>query len=162
MTRGYWLNRVGGLTWGDQLYGDVELTKAQYDELFAYAPEHRAQALALLAVQAEYEEVSKANMEAVIAEVSAHDVAEKAADAAQAVYNEHKAALDATPPIAPGEQLDAAVAAACASVDAALKVAQDARAAAEAASAVTAPLQEKMAALREQVRAMPPRRVLVA
>jgi hypothetical protein len=150
MARGYWLDRVGGLMYGDKMYGDAELTKAQYDALFAYAPEHRAQALALLAVQAEYEEVSKANTEAVIAEVLAHDVADKAAFAAQAVFDEHQAALKENP--------DTPIPA----IEEALKAAQEARAAAEAATQVTAPLQEKMAALRTQLEAMPPQRFIAA
>jgi hypothetical protein len=148
--RGYWLNVVGGLIYGDKGYGDTELTKEQYDELFAFAPEHRAQALPLLTLQSELEEVSKANTAAVIAEVSAHDVADKAASEAQAVFNEHQAALKENP--------DTPVPA----IEEALKAAQEARAAAEAASAVTAPLQEKLATLREQLQAMPPRQVVAA
>lgn len=150
MARGYWLDCVGGLMYGNKFYGDVELTKAQFEALFSFEPEHRAQALALLEKQAEYEEVSKANTEAVINEVSAHDVADKAAAAAQAVFDEHQAALKENP--------DTPIPA----IEEALKIAQEARAAAEAATAVTAPLQEKMAALREQLQDMPPRRSLVA
>lgn len=59
MPRGYWLNCVGGLMWGDKMYGDTELTKEQYDGLFLYAPEHRHAALACTKVGMEYDALRK-------------------------------------------------------------------------------------------------------
>ena len=57
--RGYWVTRVGGLMWGDKMYGDTELTKDQYDGLFLYAPEHRHAALACTKVGLEYDVLHK-------------------------------------------------------------------------------------------------------
>lgn len=76
--RGYWLSRVGGLMYGDKMYGDTELTKDQYDGLFFYAPEHRHAALACTKIGLEYDALHKQADELMKAQ-DEHDMAQAAA-----------------------------------------------------------------------------------
>lgn len=154
MARGYWLNTVGGLMYGDKMYGDTELTKAEYDALFEFASEHRAQALPLLKLQAELEEVSKANTEAVINEVTAHDAADKARAALVAAAEAFKAA--GTVETAGGPAGDPTLADRLAEAEEQMI---EAETAANAARAVTKPLQDKLLELQDKLAAMPPKRV---
>jgi hypothetical protein len=147
------LNQVGGLMIGIKLWGDTELTKAEYAALFDFAPEHRAQALPVLRKMPEYEAAREAHMLAVVEEVSASDEADKARAEYEAFKVAHNAAaqLDPNAPEAPKVELAAAKALAN---EAEAKY----QAAAEAQKAAKAKLDE-LAAVVEQ---MPPTRGLAA
>jgi hypothetical protein len=150
----FWLDKVGGLMMGSvKLYGDTELTRDEYQQLFDFAPEHRAQALPSLRVVPEYEAAREAHMLAVVEEVSASDEADKARAAYEAFQVAHNAAaqLDPNAPEAPKVELDAAKALAD---EAEAKY----QAAAEAQKVAYANLQE-LAAVVEK---MPLKRVLAA
>lgn len=128
----YWLDRLGGLRMGIKFYGDTELSRDEWRGLEAYAPEHRVDALEFVRLQPEFDQLAAANNDAVIAEVIAHDAADKAADDAIAADPSQAAAM----------------------VERATKL----REVAESASAATAALQPRLAELREKFAHAPPKR----
>lgn len=104
----FWLNKVGGLMMGIKLFGDTELSREEYHELFDYAPEHRAQVLPILRRKAEFVQLQDDYAQATAAEIDARGLAEAAAEAlklaeeAAAVDNAEtpKNALEATRTVA--------------------------------------------------------------
>jgi hypothetical protein len=153
MARGYWLTRVGGLAYGDKVWGDTELTKFEYDALFDFAPEHRHVALPILRREPEYEAAAEAQMHAVVAEVSASDEADKARAAYEAFKVAHAAAaqLDPNAPDAPKIELDAAKA-----------LADETAAKYQAAAAAQLEAAAKLEEMRALMVQMPPRRTVAA
>lgn len=150
VTRGYWLDRLGNLTWGDRLWDVIELTKEQYDGLFLYAPEHRHAALACTKIGMEYDVLHKQADEL----FAAADSANTALAEADNKRKEAEAALTALAADVSDEakaEIVSTIEAAKAAFDAASKAYFDAKEAVE-------PVLTKLDELRTKLAECPPTR----
>jgi hypothetical protein len=145
-----WLDKVGGLMMGStKVYGDTEITRAEYAALFEFEPHDRHAALPILRRQPEYEAAAEAHATAVVDEIAASDEVDKARAAYETFKAAHAAAaqLDPNAPEAPKVELEAAA-------DLANETENKYRVAAEKAQAAQAKLDE----LTAVVAMLPPRR----
>lgn len=142
----FWLDKIGGLMAGIKLFGDTELTRDEYTELFDYAPEHRARALPIIRRKAEFAQLQDDYHEAVTAEIDARGVAEAAAEALKLAEEAYNAAA-AIDPETPKDALEATRTVAAETAEKAVK----------ATEAVEA-LEPKTAEMETVLASLPPKR----